>query len=339
MPHAPSFDHPRHTRRSSNLDPLRLTALAAFLSAAACSSTQSPTGNGSGGSASGGNTGNGSGGTTGSGGSANGSGGSSNGSGGATGSGGHVADAGSEAHAGTGGATGGCGGLPLCDDFEAASGTLNTALWTTIPNTLSGTASATIDTMGAHGSSHSLKVNSPDRLYLRNSSVIGTLGPIVHVRFYARFATALPMGHGAIIVTHNPAAPDQYSQQNELRFGSQDAVFHWNTDSDAANIPTVGPGDSSSVGVTPNTWYCYELTINTNGHLNVSINGNDVAGLTEDGVPTANIDDAWVGSNASLMRYTAFGDFNFGWQSYGGGPMTIWFDDVALSSAPIGCSN
>ncbi len=116
-------------------------------------------------------------------------------------------------------------------------------------------------------------------------------------------------------------------------------MFHWNTDSDSANIPIVGPGDSSSVGVTPNTWYCFELTINTNGHLNVSINGNDVAGLTEDGVATPNIDDAWVGSTASLMRYTAFADFNFGWQGYGGGPMTIWFDDVALSGAPIGCSN
>ena len=91
------------------------------------------------------------------------------------------------------------------------------------------------------------------------------------------------MGHGAIVVTH-PTAVDQYSQQNELRFGSQDAVFHWNTDSDAANIPVVGPGDASSVGVTANTWYCIELTINTNGHLNVSMNGNDIAGLTEDGV-------------------------------------------------------
>jgi hypothetical protein len=338
MPHAPSFDYARHPHRSTNLDPLLLTALAAFLSAAACTTAQSHTGDGSGGSASGGNTGNGSGGTTGSGGSANGSGGSGNGSGGATGSGGHVADAGGEVHAGSGGATGGCAGLPLCDDFEAASGTLNTALWTLVPTAASGTA--TIDsTGGAHGSGHSLKVVSPDRLYLRNSSVIGTLGPVVHVRFYARFMTALPTGHGAIVVTHNPAAPDQYSQQNELRFGSQDAVFHWNTDSDAANIPTVGPGDSSSVGVTPNTWYCYELTINTNGHLNVSINGNDVAGLTEDGVATPNIDADWVASTPSLMRYTAFGDFNFGWQSYGGGPMTIWFDDVALSSAQIGCSN
>jgi len=338
MRHAPSFDHSRHRHRSSHLDLPLLTALAGFLSVAACTTAQSHTGDGSGGSTSGGDGGNGSGGATGTG-----SGGSSSGSGGSPGSGGHVADAGGDTHAGTGGATGGCAGLPLCDDFEAASGTLNTALWTPIPNMLSGTASATIDSIGAHGSGHSLKVNSPDRVYLRNSSVIGTLGSVVHVRFYARFATALPMGHGAIIVTHNPAAPDQYSQNNELRFGSQDAVCHWNTDSDAANIPTVGPGDSSSVGVTPNTWYCFELTINTNGHLNVSINGNDVAGLTEDGVPTPNIDDAWINSNQavnpSLLRYTAFGDFNFGWQSYGGGPMTIWFDDVALSGAPIGCSN
>ena len=36
-----------------------------------------------------------------------------------------------------------------------------------------------------------MKVVSPDRLYLRNSSVIGTLGSIVHVRFYARFASTL----------------------------------------------------------------------------------------------------------------------------------------------------
>jgi hypothetical protein len=332
MPHAPSFDHARDAHRSSNFHSLLWIALAAFLSAAACTTAQSHPGGGSGGNASGGETGQGSGGTTGTG-----SGGSSNGAGGATGSGGHVADAGSDTHAGTGGATGGCAGLPLCDDFETASGTLNTALWTPIPTPLTGGASATIDSIGAHGSGHSLKITSPNRAYLRNSSVIGTLGPIVHVRFYARFSTALPQNHGAIIVTH-PTPVDQYTQNNELRFGSQDAVFHWNTDSDV-NIPTVGPGDSSSVGVTPNTWYCFELIINTNGHLNVSINGNDVAGLTEDGVATPNIDDAWVGSTASLMRYMAFGDFNFGWQGFGGDSMTIWFDDVALSSAPIGCSN
>ena len=208
------------------------------------------------------------------------------------------------------------------------------ALWTLIPNTAS---SATIDSMGAHGSSRSLKVVSSDRLYLRNSSIIGTLGPIVHVRFYIRFMMGLPQGHGSMIVTH-PVAVDQYTQNNELRFGSQTSVFRWNTDLDSANIPDVSPnGDAASFKPVANTWYCIELTINSsNGHLNTSIDGNDIPGLTEDGVATPNIDQAWVNST-STSRYTKFADFNFGWQSYGAGAMTLWFDDVALSPNPIGC--
>jgi len=322
MRHAPIFAHARLPRRTAHLHSLLVTALAACLAASACTTAQShgDAGTGAGGSSTGGG-----GGTAGAGGS---------GSGGNTGAGGHASGGTGGGAGGSAGAGTGCGSLPLCDDFEEAA--LDTTRWTLIPTSNTGTA--TIDTIGAHGSGHSLKVVSADRTYLRNSSVIGTLGSVVHVRFYARFMTALPMGHGAIVVTH-PTPVDQYTQQNELRFGSQDSVFHWNTDSDAANIPVVGPGDSSSVPVTPNTWYCFELTINTNGHLNVSIDGNDIAGLTEDGVATPNIDQDWVGSSASLMRYMAFGDFNFGWESYGGGPMTIWFDDVALSGAPIGCSN
>ena len=30
-------------------------------------------------------------------------------------------------------------------------------------------------------------------------------------------------------------------------------------------------------------------------------------------------------------------DFKLGWESYSGGPMDLWFDDVALSDSPIGC--
>jgi len=184
---------------------------------------------------------------------------------------------------------------------------------------------------------HSLKVVSPDRRYLRNTSVIGTLGSVVHVRFYLRLDSALAEGHGGMIVTH-PTMVDQYSQSNELRFGSQGQVFHWNTDSDGANIPDVSPnGNAASVKPKVNTWYCVELTINTNGHLNASIDGVDVPGLTEDGTATPNIDQAWVGSAPSLARYTAMADFSFGWQSYGGGALTLWYDDVALSSSAIGC--
>jgi len=238
---------------------------------------------------------------------------------------------------GSGGASGStsCGTLPLCDDFESGS-SLNTTLWTLVPSSASG--SAMLDSTGAHGSGHSLKVTSPDRLYLRNSSVIGTLGNTVYVRFYVKFMSALATGHAAMIVTH-PMMVDQYSQSNELRFGSQDGVFHWNTDSDAANIPDVSPnGDAASFKPAANTWYCIELTINSNGNLSTSVDGADQAGLKEDGTPTANIDQSWISSgSSSLSRYTKFADFNFGWQSYGAGAMTLWFDDVALSSSPIGC--
>lgn len=241
---------------------------------------------------------------------------------------------------GNGGAAGGgsdCSSLPLCDSFEstAVGSPPSSTLWTLVPSSAAGMA--TVDSMGAHGSSRSLKVVSPDRLYLRNSSVIGTLGNVIHVRFYVRFASTLATGHGAMIVTH-PTMVDQYSQSNELRFGSQDQVYHWNTDSDAANIPDVSPnGDAASVKPAANTWYCIELTLNTNGNLSASIDGMEIPGLVADGMGTANIDQAWVNSSASLSRYTAFADFSFGWQSYGGGALTLWYDDVALSASPIGC--
>jgi len=238
---------------------------------------------------------------------------------------------------GSGGSPTSCGSLPLCDSFEdtAVGSPPKTSLWTLVPSSASG--SAAVDSIGAHGSAHSLKVVSPDRLYLRNTSVIGTLGAVVHVRFFLRLGSTLADGHGAMIVTH-PTMVDQYSQSNELRFGSQGQVFHWNTDSDAANIPDVSPnGNAASIKPAANTWYCVELIINTNGHLNTAIDGVDVPGLTADGAGTPNIDQAWVGSAPSLARYTALADFNFGWQSYGGGALTVWYDDVALSSTPIGC--
>jgi hypothetical protein len=254
----------------------------------------------------------------------------------AAGAGGAAAGTSGAGGAGTAGGAADCSGLPLCDSFEstAVGAAPNSALWTIVPM---GASSATVDSIGAHGSSHSLKVVSSDRLYLRNSSVIGTLGSSVHVRFYVRFAATLGQGHGAMIVTH-PTMVDQYSQSNELRFGGQDQVFHWNTDSDAANIPDVSPnGDMASVKPMPNTWYCIELTINTNGNLSTSIDGMDIPGLKEDGMPTPDIDQNWVNSADSLARYKMLADFNFGWQSYGAGALTLWYDDVALSASPIGC--
>jgi len=144
-------------------------------------------------------------------------------------------DGGGDAPSGSGGATTGCGSLPLCDDFEAASGTLNTARWTLIPTSNSGTA--TIDTLGAHGSGPPLKVASMTGCTCATaaSSARSVGGPRP---FFARFSTALPMGTAA---HHRHPQPGRRRTSTRSRtscgFGSQDAVFHWNTDSDSANIP------------------------------------------------------------------------------------------------------
>ena len=56
--------------------------------------------------------------------------------------------------------------------------------------------------------------------------------------------------------------------------------------------------------------------------------------LDQDGVPTQDIDKQWlnkVGWKPDLV------DLKLGWESYGGQDMTLWFDDVAIGPARIGC--
>jgi hypothetical protein len=313
-------------------------------------------GSGTGGSvSSGGTTGTGgnasTGGTTGTGGSgtggATGGAGGSAGKGGSSGSTGTGGSAGKGGSTGTGGATGtggtgpaGCSSLPFCDDFESGTvgGAPSSTLWTVINGNNGANSAASIDSKGAHGSGKSVKITTSSRFWLRNSSVIGTLGSVVHARFYVQFGMTLPTGHSGIFST-DPSKLDMYTDQPQLRFGVQDSVFHWNTDTDAANIPDVSPqGDALSFKPATGTWYCIELTMNgSNGHLNVSIDGTDIPGLAEDGVATANVDTSWVASSASIMRYSTFAEFSIGWVPFNGGTETIWFDDVALSSSPIGC--
>ena len=86
--------------------------------------------------------------------------------------------------------------------------------------------------------------------------------------------------------------------------GTQDGALHWNTDAEAANLPDVSPqGKTASFAPAANTWDCAELTINkSNGHLDFLRDGQQVAGLVNDGTPTQNIDQGWISSN-SAMRY------------------------------------
>lgn len=61
------------------------------------------------------------------------------------------------------------------------------------------------------------------------------------------------------------------------------------------------------------------------------VDGAEVPGLRADGVPTPDVDVQWGTYRPAVT------DFRLGWESYGIGADTLWYDDVALSTTRVGC--
>ena len=60
----------------------------------------------------------------------------------------------------------------------------------------------------------------------------------------------------------------------------------------------------------------------------------DLTVATEDhNVPTADIDQQWL----NRTYRPSLTDFRLGWESYGVGLDTLWYDDVAVAGTRIGC--
>jgi polysaccharide lyase-like protein len=70
------------------------------------------------------------------------------------------------------------------------------------------------------------------------------------------------------------------------------------------------------------------------GHLQTWVDGAAVAGLQADGTPTHDVDGQWSARANWRPRLT---DLRLGWESYGEGADTVWFDDVALAGTRVGC--
>ena len=286
--------------------------------------------------------------------------------GGATGSGGHTGGGpsvppGGGASGGTSGATGGassggsggaaaprdagaagCDGASLCSSFEEQNVGAVPSGFVIVDPEMGGTPdTAAIDAIGARGSSRSLKVVSHGRIWVRTpaSAGIAALGPSLHVHFFVRFAAPLPSSHVSFVALNVAAPRDAYDENNELRFGGQEGVFHWNNALNDRNVPSVSPaGNAASTKPLANTWYCVSLTVDkSTGRFSAEVDGTTVAALTQDGTATPDVDAEWLG-DARLATWTgSLVDVSFGFRSYGGGEATVWFDDVAISNAPLPC--
>lgn len=99
----------------------------------------------------------------------------------------------------------------------------------------------------------------------------------------------------------------------DLRMGGQKKILMWNRESDDATLPELSPaGVALSVAPRPNTWLCVEFEIDgKGGTIATWVDGASVLGLVEDGVPTPDVDTAWL----RKVWHPTLVDARFGWES------------------------
>jgi hypothetical protein len=231
--------------------------------------------------------------------------------------------------------SGPCNATVFCDSFEDQAGTLPSGRWSVSTQDCSGTGTASVDSTVAHTGSKSIRINGGagycNHVFIADTADMPAAGPNVFVRFWVMHSTPLPTGHVTFL-----AMTDAADGNTSLRLGGQNGALMWNRQSDDATLPDQSPaGVAQSTTLPVNTWECIEFEVDsTSGHISTWVNGTSVPGLTEDGVPTPNIDDQWLAQPNWRPHLT---DLRLGWESYASETDTFWFDDVALSSGPIGC--
>jgi hypothetical protein len=233
----------------------------------------------------------------------------------------------------------GCATFALCDDFEGAAvgGKPDPTKWTVGAPNVTGTGALAIDDGQHHSGARSVRVSGQggysNHIFLTNAAAIANLGPSVWARFWLRLSDPLGEGHTAFL-----AMTDAADGGKHVRMGGQSKILMWNRESDDATLPALSPtGIAASRALPANQWLCIEFNVDgtaTPAAMRTWVDGVEVPGLHVDATPTPDLDEQWLRKPSSRPTLT---DFSLGWESYAGQAMTLWFDDVALDRARIGC--
>ena len=228
----------------------------------------------------------------------------------------------------------GCVSTAICDGFETQTGTAPAGNWAVSYPDCSGAGTASIDKTVAHTGTTSLRVNGAagycNHVFVGDTQILGTTTDVWYVRYWVRHTTALPAAHVTAV-----ALRDAADGNHDLRFGGQNGAMQFNRASDDATLPEQSPaGVALSAPLPVGTWNCVEFKVDgRDGTIATWLNGTAIAGLTEDGVATHDIDSQWL--NRTWRPQLT--DLRLGWESYGDGADTLWYDDVAVGSARNGC--
>jgi hypothetical protein len=224
----------------------------------------------------------------------------------------------------------GCGTAARCDGFESQAGSVPAGSWAVTSPDCSGAGTATIDKTVAHSGTTSLRINGAagycNHVFARNTDLLGT-SSVRYIRYWVKHTTALPASHVTAVAMADAG--------DTLRFGGQNGALQFNRASDDATLPEQSPaGVALSRPLPVNTWNCVEFKIDgSNGTIETWLDSVSVPGLLEDGTPTHDIDSQWL----NRTWRPALTDLRLGWESYGDGADTLWYDDIAVGSARNGC--
>jgi hypothetical protein len=220
----------------------------------------------------------------------------------------------------------------FCDGFENQAGPAPSGDWSLKFPNCQGSGTAVVDTATAHGGGKSIRVDGKagycNHVFLGTGR--GVTATALYSRFFVRHSTALPDAHVTFL-----AMRDTGDGGKDLRMGGQNRALQWNRESDDATLPEQSPaGVAQSTPLPVGQWTCVEFGI-TGSELRTWVNGTEIVGLHVDGTPTPDVDAQWL-RRAGWRPVPA--DLRIGWESYGNGDDTLWFDDVVLASSRIVCT-
>ncbi|MEU7384280.1 cellulose-binding domain-containing protein [Streptomyces sp. NPDC042207] len=228
----------------------------------------------------------------------------------------------------------GCGTAVVCSGFEDQTGTTPSGAWQFTAPDCQGTGTATVDTSVAHSGGRSLRIDGRagycNHAFVASTANLSSVGPVMYVRMWVRHTTAFPAAHVTFV-----SLSDSSQGGRALRVGGQNGALQWNRETDDATLPAQSPaGVAQSRPLPTGSWQCLRFAIDTTApKLDTWLGDEQIPGLHADGVPTQDVDQQWL-ARTTPPRPTAL---RLGWESYGTGDDTLWFDDVAVGSAPIAC--
>ncbi len=228
-----------------------------------------------------------------------------------------------------------CSARLICEDFESDTpgGAPATSRWEVLMPDCSGTGSLQIDGEIAASGRHSLRIDGQagycNHVFASPTTSLDSISHDLWVRFRVRFESALSRDHVTFLTMHDA------TDDREIRMGGQSEILMWNKELDDATLPELSPtGIAASVRPTAGAWHCVEYHVNGSaGTLDTYVDGSRVEGLSADGTPTRDLDGQWHRRPWSPSLTNAL----FGWESYGGAAMTLWFDDIVIDDSRIGC--